>query len=102
MHRLVRHLASLAGDAAPRTGAKDVFPDDGTVLTVEFQPIPTPKHSRHGTFGQQAARVVKDQSGDLIIGALIDRTGQPSADTRRLAKIPAPDIDQVRADSAQR
>ena len=102
IHRLVRHLAALAGDGASRTGAKDVFPDDGTVLAVEFQPIPTLKHGRHGAFGQQAARIVEDQGGDLIIGTLIDRTGQPSADTRWLAKIPAPDIDQVRADSAQR
>ena len=31
----------------------------------------------------------------------MDRTGQTTADTRRLAKIPAPDIDEVRPDSAQ-
>jgi hypothetical protein len=49
--------------------------DNGAVLPIEFQPIPVPEDGGYGQLSEQAARIVEDQGGHLIIGAMMDRHG---------------------------
>ena len=99
--RLVGNRLPLARDRARLARAQDAFADDGAILSKEFQSIPTPKDGSYGQFGEQATRIIEDQGSDLIVRPMVGRTGQPSADARRIAKVPAPEVDQMRTNGAQ-